>query len=396
MDVTSLLIFSSIFLLAYLALLVMRKPAGIPPGPKYTLPIIGDFWALIGGKFEGFKTFRKIRKTHGDIFSLYMGRDLTVVINGYDNIHDAAIKQCGLFSDRPNVFLTSFAEKPRGLVTANGSLWKDHRKFVNVCLQEFGFGKSSFEMKIMEEVKGFVHVLSQQEGEVFDIKKTIHASVSNVLFSILCGKHYDYDDECYQHMLHILDRNMKIGTRANIATNCVPFLRYFPGDPLKLEEWNRNETTIRNYFAQLYEEHKATYDQNNCRDFIDYFISEMKTQEGTGIQESSFTAGQLVSVLSDLFTAGSETTATTIRWAILCLLNFPDIQKRLQDCVDAVISTHRFPTLNDKVRLPYVEAFTMEVMRFACVTPVIARAVPKAENHVTYFGYFVPVFEQDR
>ena len=389
MDVTSIMIFFSVFSLVYLAINIMRKPAGITPGPKYTLPIIGDIRALIGGKSEGFKGFRTMRQKHGDIFSLYLGRDLAVVINGYDNIYYAAVRQGGLFSARPKVFLTGLTEKPRGLIMANGLLWKEQRKFANASLQEFGFGKHSFEWKVMEEVKCFIEVLSQQEGAPYDIQKTIHASVSNVLFSILCGKCYAYDDKFYQNMLYILDRNVKIGTLASIAINNIPILRYFPGDPLKIEEWNSNDITVRNFLTQLYEEHKTTHDEASCRDFIDYFINEMEAQDEAGIQDSNFSVGQLVSVLGDLFFAGSETTATTIRWAILYLLNFPDIQTRLQNCIDTVIPTDTVPTIDDKAKLTYVEAFIMEVQRCANVVPIAARAVCEQQDAI-FKGFRIP------
>ena len=41
-----------------------------------------------------------------------------------------------------------------------------------------------------------------------------------------------------------------------------------------------------------------------------------------------FLEWQLLWLVSDLFIAGGETTITNLRWAILCLANFPEIQNR--------------------------------------------------------------------
>ncbi|KFV05807.1 Cytochrome P450 2J6, partial [Pterocles gutturalis] len=41
---------------------------------------------------------------------------------------------------------------------------------------------------------------------------------------------------------------------------------------------------------------------------------------------STFDEENLVQSVFDLFLAGSETTATTLRWALLYMLAYPDVQ----------------------------------------------------------------------
>ena len=45
------------------------------------------------------------------------------------------------------------------------------------------------------------------------------------------------------------------------------------------------------------------------------------------------------------------------------------MQKRAQAQIDSVISRDRLPTFEDKLRLPYVEAFCKELLRWQVVTP---------------------------
>jgi cytochrome P450 len=54
----------------------------------------------------------------------------------------------------------------------------------------------------------------------------------------------------------------------------------------------------------------------------------------------------------------------------LALVLFPQVQRRAQAELDAVIGRDRLPTLNDRPRLPYIEALCKELMRWNMVTPV--------------------------
>lgn len=59
---------------------------------------------------------------------------------------------------------------------------------------------------------------------------------------------------------------------------------------------------------------------------------------------------QLVVSMGDLFVAGGETTATTLRWAVLLLSYHGDIQKKVQEEIDTIIGRDRRPTLDDRGR----------------------------------------------
>ena len=49
---------------------------------------------------------------------------------------------------------------------------------------------------------------------------------------------------------------------------------------------------------------------------------------------------------------------------------FPEAQKKAQAEIDAVVGTDRLPVLEDRERLPYVDALVKEVLRFNPVAPL--------------------------
>ena len=59
---------------------------------------------------------------------------------------------------------------------------------------------------------------------------------------------------------------------------------------------------------------------------------------------------QLLVNAMDLFSAGSETTATTLAWAVCFMIIHPDVQKKVQQEIDQVLGD-RTPTLDDRGRL---------------------------------------------
>lgn len=379
-NISTCLVFAAVFLLVYLW---SRKPSGIPPGPALTLPFIGDLPHLIGGDTLG--AFRKLRKKHGDIFSFYLGKDLNIVINGYSLIQRAAVTKGGVFSGRPEILLNDATGGRSGVIFTEGDLWKRQRKFTHANLQEFGFGKTSFEDKILEEVKCFIEVLHDNGDQPLDLKDLIHASVANIIFAIVIGKRHDYDDAEYKRLLHDSELAAKQVFNVSVLLSCAPFLRYVPGDPLHMKIMLDNRKNWEKYFIEKYEQHKDTIDKNNPRDLYDLFITEKLKQDN-----EDFSLDHLIAISRDLFGAGSETTATTIRWAILYLLKYDDIRKRLQSDIDSVIADNRFPNLGDKARLPYVEAFIMEVLRVANIAPLALPHSVTGDNDVIFEGYRIP------
>ena len=96
--------------------------------------------------------------------------------------------------------------------------------------------------------------------------------------------------------------------------------------------------------------------------------------------------------LRDLFSAGLDTvlildichsdllltpivnpiieTVSSMTSLFLALVLFPRAQKRAQAELDAVVGRDRLPTFDDRPRLPYIEAFSKELMRWLMVAPI--------------------------
>ncbi|XP_046558215.1 cytochrome P450 2U1-like [Haliotis rubra] len=96
----------------------------------------------------------------------------------------------------------------------------------------------------------------------------------------------------------------------------------------------------------------------------------------------------LVSVIVDLFGAGTVTTATIILWTLVYLLHNPDVQEKCFQEIKENIGQSRLPSMKDKINVPYVEATIMEVLRRADIVPT---SLPHTVPHdVQFRGYTFP------
>ena len=71
--------------------------------------------------------------------------------------------------------------------------------------------------------------------------------------------------------------------------------------------------------------------------------------------------------------AALNTSATTLRWALLFIAHHPDVQHKVHCEIDAHIGTERALTYADRSQLPYVETVLQEVLRFATTAPTVNR-----------------------
>ena len=77
----------------------------------------------------------------------------------------------------------------------------------------------------------------------------------------------------------------------------------------------------------------------------------------------------LYSVLLDLFVAGSDTTAVTLNWAMLFMIQNPIIQTKVRQELKENIGTGKLK-MNDKSKIPYTEAVIHEIQRRGNIGPL--------------------------
>jgi cytochrome P450 len=91
--------------------------------------------------------------------------------------------------------------------------------------------------------------------------------------------------------------------------------------------------------------------------------------------------------VQDIFAAGTDTTTITVEWALSELINNPDVLRRAQEEMDAVVGKDRLADESDIPNLPYLQAVAKEAMRLHPTAPLVVRQSPEK---CKVGGYDVP------
>lgn len=113
---------------------------------------------------------------------------------------------------------------PIGIIFTDSELWQEQRRFSLRHLRDLGFGKTSIESQMMDEVHDLLEDLKasakRATNGVVDFKGTFGVSVVNVLWAIMGGERYRRDDARFRQLL--LDVELSFRT-ANPLLAIVPF-----------------------------------------------------------------------------------------------------------------------------------------------------------------------------
>ncbi|KAK0236605.1 cytochrome P450 [Armillaria nabsnona] len=371
---------ASIFLAFVYALykLVSRSHRRLPPGPA-GLPIIGNVYD-IAGKFDWITYMEMSRKYDSGLISLNFMGSRVVVINTHDAARDLFERRSLIYSDRPNfpmlVDLMGFGWNT-GFIPY-GERWKGHRKIFRQEIE--GHSSAAYHDCEIHEAR---LLLRRLLNDPENYRKSIRFMFGRLILAITYGIDVKHDSDPYIHNAETAMQAAAVCMNAgSFFVDVFPILRFipdwFPGAIFKrkAKEWRKTITVMP---AMPMTFVKRSIEDGTAEPSVAYKqISQMeadgnRTRENEDILHDALSTFYAVSALCSF---------------VLAMVLYPNVQKKGQAAIDAVIGSERLPDFSDCACIPYLQAIFNEVLRWA---PVLPLGVPRrCTEDNEYNGYHIP------
>ena len=378
------------------AILIQRARAKqhkhLAPGPS-PYPLIGNLLQLVGK--PGHVAMTEMAEEYGKIYTLYLpGGQRCVVVNSIDLAREALLTRRDDSRGGPSLssLITCHVVSKTSSAQTSHKPWSSSARSRILPLRMYGSGLKRLEGLICSEVEQLAERISAREGKPFDPKEEIQLVVLNVICAIVYGESYDIEDEEFLRIVKYNDEFIRLFGSYNIL-DLLPWLRFLPLEDVKRL---RESRAIRDDILDTkYNEHKQRFEEDNANnnfeinDLTDALLKAYhEAQEEDGKVEQLLTEDHLVMTMNDVFNAGLETSATTLRWLMAYMATYPEIQARVHAELDDVIGSGRMPNLNDRGSLPYLESTVAEVLRIRAIVPL---SLPhKSTCDTSLGGYDIP------
>ena len=225
--------------------------------------------------------------------------------------------------------------------------------------------------RISEQATSLIQYFEEKNGKEFDPGNILMESVANVICRITFGELFNSSHPDFEELLH-LNNLAFVDTELNsesFVLDLFPLAKYFPFKSYKTEQKLSDrifEIISRQLKLQLEEFDITSEGKSLIQSLIKERIiaeSELGEQDKTSLLSDDY----IVNTLEDMFSAGYETTSTTLRWVIAFLVNNPECQTEMQDKLDEVVGRDRMPVLDDRSNLVLIQATIMEALRLGNV-----------------------------
>ncbi|KAM6914226.1 cytochrome P450 2K1-like [Lycodopsis pacificus] len=352
-----------------------------PPGPR-PLPVFGNLLQLNLKSLHS--TLFELSKKHGSVFTVYLGTNKVVVLAGYKAVKEALVSYAEEFGDRDIGPIFYDLNQGHGILFANGESWKEMRRFALTTLRDFGMGKRLSEHKILEECQHLMQEFEKHKGKPFDTACPLNHATSNIISAIVYGSRFDYNDSRFQNLVRRANENIRI-----LGSASIQLYNMFP----RLVSWIKNRQILLKNVAmtvrdvkELMMHLKETLNPHFCRGLVDCFLIRKQEEEDSCVKDTHYNEKNLIFTVSNLFSAGTDTTATTLRWGLLLMAKYPHIQDQVQEELSRVAGSRQIQ-VNDRKSLPYTDAVIHETQRLASIVPM---AIPhKTSRDVIFQGFFI-------
>ncbi|XVF77105.1 hypothetical protein PTKIN_Ptkin14bG0013600 [Pterospermum kingtungense] len=355
----------------------------LPPGP-WKLPVIGNIHLLSSSLPH--QSLRYLAKKYGPLMHLQLGEVSNMVVSSPQTAAEVMRTHDIIFANRPHLLAvdiimykgTDIAFSPYG------DYWRQLRK---ICVLEMLSTKrvQSFSPIREEEVSKMIRAISSKAGSAVNLSKMIYDMTYEIVSRTSFG------GKCKEkEKFTILFREIvQLGLGFTVAElfPSVKLLKFLSGFGPKLERLHRKVDKI---LESIISEHKASREIPSSSDGEpDDLVDVLLSLQENGDLEFPLTTDNIKAVILDLFIAGSDTSFTTIEWAMSEMLKNPRVMQKAQAEVRQVFNRKGNVDVEGLHELEYLKLVIKETLRLHPPLPLL---IPRENSQSCKInGYDIPV-----
>ncbi|XP_024014080.1 cytochrome P450 81D11 [Eutrema salsugineum] len=355
----------------------------LPPSPARPLPLIGHLHLLKQPLHRTFLSFSQSLDS-APIFSLRLGNRLAVVVSSYSIAEECFTKNDIVLANRPDSIVGKYIEYNFTTVTSApyGDHWRNLRRLST--LEIFSSHKLNGFLSVRkDEIRHLLLRLSKNSQHGFakvEMRSLFMDLTINNILRMMAGKRFYGDgteqDDNALRVRQLIDEVVSYAGAGN-ATDYIPILRWITSFEKRVKNLAGR---VDEFLQSLVDEKRADKEKGDT--MMDHLLS---LQE---IQPNYYTDITLKGIIVVMILAGTETLTGTLEWAMLNLLNHPEVLRKTRTEIDTKIGFDRFIDEQDIKNLPYLQGIVLETLRLHPVAPTLVPHM--TSDDCILAGYDVP------
>ncbi|XP_057490866.1 LOW QUALITY PROTEIN: 6,7,8-trihydroxycoumarin synthase-like [Actinidia eriantha] len=363
---------SFLFVLPLFLLFLLRKhrkngKAMNPPGPP-GLPFVGNLHQLDFSTLHSH--LRQLSKTYGPLMTIRLGFVPTLVVSSAKMAEEVMKTHDLIFCSRPTLLgqqKLSYNQLDVAFSPYN-DYWREMRK---ICVLHLFSSKrvQSFRHIREDEVSRMIEKISNlaAASKLANLDEIVMSLTSIIICRVAFGKRYD-EGGYESHRFHSL-----------LTEYQAMIVQFFISDYFPLLGWVDTVTGMRSrleksfkdfdlFYEELIDEHlHPKRPKSSQQDILDILL-QLKEDPSTSVDLSM---DHVKALLMDIFTAGTDTGAASIVWAMTALMKNPTVLKKVQEEVRTLVGKKGKVDEDDIHSLPYLKAMIKETMRLYPPAPLL-------------------------
>jgi cytochrome P450 len=380
-DLTTLIFVSSFI---FLLLKFWKNPKSptkhqnLPPSPP-KLPVIGHLHHLIGGLPH--HALQRVTQKFGPVLHLQLGQVQAVVISSRQAAREVLKNQDPACADRPESIGSKIMwyDYSDIVFSPYNEYWRQMRK---ICILELLSAKNvkSFGSIRQDEVARLVKSLRSTSGQPVNLTEKVFAFTSSITCRAAFGKVMRDRDT----LIALLKKAVTMAGGFELADLFPSFklLHVLSWNRYKLLSMRRKLDAILDVFL---EEHKLKQSgEFGGEDILDVLLRMQRNGE----LQFPITNDNIKAVIFDMFSAGTETSSTTIDWAMAELMRNPRVMAKVQAEIRESFKGKTSIEESDVQALKYLKLVIKETFRLHPPIPLLPRA---CRDECVVDGYTIPL-----